>query len=72
MNQAIMMAEVDYGDKKIWYEDVAGAEIDKDGNPVPGSSQAEKWFNKYLAPYLQTTKIETVSLQRCTVFMQRG
>ena len=61
MNQAIMMAEVDYGDKKIWYEDVAGAEIDKDGNIVPGSSQAEKWFRKYLAPYLQTTKIETVS-----------
>ena len=61
MNQAIMMAEVDYGDKKIWYEDVAGAEIDKDGNIVPGSSKSEKWFRKYLAPYLQTTKIETVS-----------
>ncbi len=61
MNQAIMMAEVDYGDKKIWYEDVAGAEIDKDGNVVPGSSKSEKWFRKYLAPYLQTTKIETVS-----------
>ncbi len=61
MNQAIMMAEVDYGDKKFWYEDVAGAEFDKDGNPVPGSSEAEKWFNKYLAPYLKIAKSETLS-----------
>ena len=61
INQAILMAEKDYGDKKYWYEDLAGAEIDKDGNVVPGSSQQEKWFRKYLAPYLKTTKIETVT-----------
>ena len=57
INQAILMAEKDYGDKKYWYEDLAGAEIDKDGNVVSGSSQQEKWFRKYLAPYLKTTKI---------------
>ena len=59
INQAIKMAEVDYGDKKYWYEDLAGAEFDKDGKPVPGSSAQEKWFNKYLAPYMKILKTET-------------
>ena len=56
INQAIKMAEVDYGDKVYWWEDVKGAEIDKDGNPVPGTSASEKWFNKYLAPYMKILK----------------
>lgn len=30
INQAIKMAEVDYGDKKIWYEDLEGAQMDED------------------------------------------
>ncbi len=58
INQAIKMAEVDYGDKVYWWEDVKGAEIDKDGNPVPGTSDAERWFNKYLAPYMKILKTE--------------
>ena len=53
VNQAIRMAEVDYGNKKYWYEDLTGAETDKDGKPVPGTSSQEKWFNKYLAPYMK-------------------
>ena len=60
MNQAILMAEKDYGDKKFWYQDLSGGEIDGDGNVIEGSSQQEKWFRKYLAPYLKTTKIETI------------
>ena len=44
-NQAILMAEKDYGDKSYWYEDLKGAELDDDGNPIEGSSEAEKWFN---------------------------
>lgn len=59
INQAVKMAEVDYGDKKFWYQDLKGAELDKDGNPVAGSSESEKWFKKYLAPYLKITSIET-------------
>lgn len=35
INQAVRLAEVDYGDKKYWYADLTGAEIDKDGNPYP-------------------------------------
>ncbi len=58
INQAVKMAEVYYGDKKYWWEDVKGATIDKDGNPVPGTSDVEKWFRKYLAPYMKITKME--------------
>lgn len=58
INQAVKMAEVDYGDKKYWYADLKGAELDKDGNQVPGSSESEKWFRKYIAPYIKYTKIE--------------
>ena len=61
INQAIIMAENDYSDKKIWYQEVAGADIDDEGNPVPGSSEAEKWFNKYFAPYLKIIKTEILS-----------
>ncbi len=59
INQAVQMAEIDYGDKKNWYKDVQGYEItDEDGNPIPGIPEKEKWFRKYLAPYLKYEKIE--------------
>lgn len=61
INQAVKLAEADYGDKTYWFEDLKGAEIDKDGNPVAGSSEAEKWFNKYLAPYMKIIRTETLS-----------
>ncbi len=50
INQAVKMAEVEYGDKKIWYEDISGA------------LQQKEWFNKYLAPYIKIVKtdIQTV------------
>ena len=60
INQAILMAEADYGDKKIWYADLAGADIDDEGNVIEGSSEAEAWFRKYLAPYMKITKIENL------------
>lgn len=72
INQAVKMAEVDYGDKKIWFEDLTGAEIDKDGKPVPGSSDAEKWFNKYLAPYMKIIKTETLSNGTFIVYFPDG
>ena len=52
------MAEIDYGDKKNWYKDLAGAELDEDGKPIVGTSEAEKWFKKYIAPYLNIVKVE--------------
>ena len=36
INQAVQRAEVDYGDRKDWYEDLQGATLDKNGNRVDG------------------------------------
>ena len=56
MNQAIKMAEVDYGDVRQWDEFVQGFEKDENGNPT--TSKALAWFEKYLKPYLKYTKYE--------------
>ena len=57
MNQAVKMAELDYGDRKEWYNDKSETLYDKQGNIIEGSIQSEKWFNKYLKPYLKVRKI---------------
>lgn len=72
INQAVKMAEVDYGDKKIWWQDLSGALIDNEGNPIAGSSESEKWFNKYLAPYLKIVKQETLSDGTFIVYFADG
>ena len=54
MNQAIIQAEADYGDKKDWFEDLSM--VDEEGNI--DSSKVEDWFNKYFAPYLKIIKTE--------------
>ncbi len=61
INQAVQLAEVQYGDKKYWYQDLKGAQqFDKEGNPIEGSSEAQQWFNKYLAPNLKIVKEELI------------
>ena len=60
MNQAILLSESVNGNKAYWYKDLAGAQIDYEGNPIQGSSELEKWFNKYLRPYLIDIKSETL------------
>lgn len=72
MNQAVLRAENDYGDKKIWYQDLAGADIDDEGNVIEDSSEAEAWFRKYLAPYIKITKIETVRQGAMIVYFADG
>ncbi len=75
INQAIKMAEVDYGDKKYWYQSLeggVGADVDKDGNAVQGSSDAEKWFNKYLAPYMKIIKTSTLNNGSVYVYFSDG
>ncbi len=51
-NQAIQFAEAQYGDKKSWYIDVSGVDIDDDGNPILSTSEIDKWFNKYLTQFI--------------------
>lgn len=44
--------------KSYWYQDTNHIDTDKDGNPVKGSSTVEKWWNKYMAPYIKTIDIK--------------
>ncbi|MBP3925439.1 type II secretion system protein [bacterium] len=55
MNQAILRAEVDYGDKKDWDKLESGYDEDENGNKT---SKAMPWFNKYLRPYLKLTDVK--------------
>ncbi len=50
MNQAIRMAELDYGERETWFVDYS----DKDAQKV--------WIEKYLLPYLNYTKFEEVQV----------
>ncbi len=72
INQAVIMAENDYGDKIYWFEDLEGAQTDNEGNLIPGSSESEKWFNKYLAPYMEIIKTEELSDGTFIVYFPDG
>ncbi len=56
INQAIQMAEAEYGDKTTWDVLENGFNQDEDGNDTTPKSL--EWFNKYLKPYLNLTKSE--------------
>ena len=55
-NQAIQLAESKYGDKKYWYIDAAGVDLDEDGKPILESSEIDKWFVKYLSNFIVVEK----------------
>ena len=61
INQAITLAEVDYGDRTYWYAKYDDLEKDAQGRPVTGKSDREKWVNKYLAPYMKITETKYTS-----------
>ena len=50
INQAIQLAEVDYGDSAYWYAKYDDLDTDIKGRPVKGKTDREKWVNKCLAP----------------------
>ncbi len=56
MNQAILLAEVDYGDRLGWFAKYDDLEKDAQGRPVKGKTDREKWVNKYFAPYMKITE----------------
>ena len=58
INQAIVRAEVDFGDRSDWYQDTNNIETDENGKLINGSSGVEKWWNTYLAPYVKTVGID--------------
>ena len=72
INQAILLAEAEYGAKEYWYSGTNSVETDADGNPVPGSSTAEKWFMKYIGSHMTVIKVEYDELARPTYFFKDG
>ncbi|MEE3350197.1 MAG: type II secretion system protein, partial [Candidatus Gastranaerophilaceae bacterium] len=56
-NQAIKLAEVEHGDKKYWYLDARGVELDDNNNPIESTSEIDKWFTKYLSQYIVYKKV---------------
>lgn len=60
-NQAIQMAEVEYGDRKIWYSDTGGVELDEEGKPIEGTAQIDIWFQKYFSKFIVIKKVVKTS-----------
>lgn len=59
MNQAILRAENDFGDKKDWGDIGNGYEEDENGNPDRSKSIPLVWFNTYMRPYLNLLDVKT-------------
>lgn len=58
MNQAVLHSEIDNGPKEYWPDIGKGFEENEDGSSS-GISIPEKWFNKYLKPYLKVNRVVT-------------
>ncbi len=63
INQAVQLAEAEYGDKKIWWQNKMPAPTspsitEKDDALVEYRNESKRVFEKYLAPYLKITKTE--------------
>ena len=56
INQAIQLSYVDNGSHKTWGKDITNPTAHWTGDEMLN------WFNKYLAPYLKYTKLETNSM----------
>ena len=80
MTQAIELAKLDYGEIDYWfpyggsseYVKPQEVETDKDGNPVSGQTNAEKFFNKFFAPYIKGTKTELLPDGTFVVYFADG
>jgi prepilin-type N-terminal cleavage/methylation domain-containing protein len=58
MNQAIMLAEAEYGDKKDWFVPVPASPLD--------------WYNTYLAKHINSVKVTEDSSGRLTIYLADG
>lgn len=73
INQAIIMAEGDYGDKKDWFVSANGSsQFDENGKPIPGTNATEIWFNKYIAPYMKIIESKTLNDGSFIVYFEDG
>ena len=58
MNQAIKLSTIDNGEVLTWDKMATTSETDDDDNVISVESNSYEWFNKYIAPYIRTSKIE--------------
>ena len=80
VNQAIDLSEIQYGDKKLWYDSTSTVdyEYDEDGNRISATAnseyktQLETWCNKYLIPYLKVTRTEFYDDKYFTIYLADG
>lgn len=72
INQAIALSEAQYGSREYWYADSNQVDRDADGNPVPGSSTAEKWFMKYIGNNMTVVRVNYDDNARPTFFFKDG
>lgn len=55
INQAIKLAENDYGEMTLWDRPGAGWAVNEDGSFDTSKNEVLPWFEKYLKPYLLYT-----------------
>lgn len=58
INQAVQQSEVNNGPKEFWDKNIGGFDKDSEGNIDEKKHTTLDWYNKYLGPYLKTTKVE--------------
>lgn len=51
-NQAIALAEAQFGDKRYWYQRVSGVDLDEDGKPIEATAKIDVWFQTYFSQFL--------------------
>lgn len=58
INQAVQMAEADFGPKEYWdLTPSAGYVTDENGRPDYSKPKVLAWFNQYMRPYIKVIKI---------------
>lgn len=62
MNQAIRLAEYDYGEREGWYQDISDSTFTKQ----------KAWLETYLMPYLKGAWIEEGSNNRLIIYFLNG
>jgi len=73
MNQAMQLSSVDNGPISTWDYFVETPIYDEDNNLVGYNSDGTlAWFNKYIAPYMKTLKVEEDTRGSITVYFVDG
>ena len=67
MNQAILMAEANYGDRRVWFEN--GYNWD---TSVDAAQKKRMWLEKYLMPYLKIVKTKTLPGNVTRLYFEDG